>query len=98
MSLYGIIYGTIIMASGLLFGYKDSVRESRVDPGFQYHLITYIGVNAIGVLWWFMEMGLNADSLLTILLQCLAWGLGLFVHYYFSSNSIKGMKKEEIFE
>lgn len=96
--LFAILFGVVLFIAGLVLGYKDSVRRSRADLSFQYHLMTFIIVNVIGIPWLFISMGLNNDTLLSATFQCIPWGIGLFVHYYFSSRSIKGMNKEEIFD
>lgn len=96
--LFAILFGVALFIAGLILGYKDPVRKSRADLSFQYHLMTFIIVNVIGIPWLFISMGLNNDALLSAAFQCIPWGIGLFVHYYFSSRSIKGMNKEEIFD
>lgn len=96
--LFAILFGAALFITGLVLGYKDPVRKSRTDLGFQYHLITFIIVNVIGIPWLFISMGLNKEILINAAFQCIPWGIGLFVHYYFSSRSIKGINKEEIFD
>ncbi len=95
--VYALLYGILMFCAGLILGYRDPVRESRTDLGFQYHLITFIIVNAIGIPALFFAMGLNIETITGAILQSFSWGLGLFVHYYFSSKSLKGMDKEEVF-
>ncbi len=95
--IFAILYGAILFCTGLFLGYKDSVRKSRADLGFQYHLMTFIIVNGIGIPWMFISIGLKTETLLSASTQFIPWGIGLFVHYYFSSRSMKGMNKEEVF-
>jgi len=95
--IFAILYGAILFCTGLFLGYKDSVRKSRADLGFQYHLMTFIIVNCIGIPWMFISIGLKTETLLSASIQFIPWGIGLFVHYYFSSRSMKGMNKEEVF-
>jgi len=96
--LYAIAFGILLFTSGLVLGYNDSVRESRTDIGFQYHIITFIVVNIIGIPWLFITMGININTMLNVTLQIMPWGLGLLLHYYFSSTSIKGMNKKVLFD
>lgn len=96
--LFAILYGVILFIAGLVLGYKDPIRRSRADLSFQYHLMTFIIVNIIGIPWLFISMGLNNSTLLSAAFQCVPWSIGLFLHYYFSSRSIKGMNKKEIFD
>ena len=96
--LYAISFGVLLFVSGLILGYNDSVRKSRKDLGFQYHLTTFIIVNIVGIPWLFLVMGFNINSVVNAIFQCIGWGLGLFLHYYLSSKSIKGINKAELFD
>ena len=96
--IYAIVYGSLLFAGGLYFGYRDSIRESRKDLGFQYHLTVFMIVNLISVPWLFIVMGVSMDSLMNAGFQLIPWGLGLLIHYFFSSKSIKGISKQELFD
>ena len=95
--IYATSFGVALFISGFVFGYQDSVRKSRLDLGFQYHLMTFIIVNAIGIPSLFIAMGFSFYTLLTGVLHLPFWALGLFVHHYYSSRSIKGMDKKDLF-
>ena len=96
--LLATLFGLALLVSGFALGYHDLVRNSRLDLGFRYHLMTFMIVNAIGLASLFVAMGVNKDTLLYGLLPVSFWGLGLLVHYYFSSKSIKGMDKKNLFD
>ncbi len=96
--IYATLYGAVLFISGLILGYHDTVRDSRLDLGFHYHLMTFIIVNLIGILSAFVVMGFNIDTLLYAILPIAFWTLGLFVHHYLSSKTIKGMDKGNIFD
>lgn len=96
--LIALGFGLLLFASGLLFGYNDSMRGSRADLGFQYHLMTFIIVNLVGIPWLMVGLGTDSNNLINIAYQCVPWAIGLATHYYFSSKSIKGVSKEEIFD
>jgi len=95
---FALLFGVLLFAAGFLLGRRDLVRMSRSDLGFQYHLMTFIIVNLIGITWFFVSMGINKATLLNALCQCVPWGIGLLIHYYYSSKTIKGMNKEELFD
>ena len=95
--IYALIYGIVMFLNGLYFGYNDPVRETRHDLGFQYHLITYIIVNVIGINWFIFKFADSGNAFFWIVIQCVPWGLGVLLHYYLSLRCIKGMDKEEIF-
>lgn len=84
-------------ATGMILGSKDPVRNHRNDLGFLYHLMTYITVNAIAVIW--LLAGLSSDKVtpVMILLMVILWGVGLLVHYLISRKTLKGMTKTEAF-
>ncbi|MEO9483987.1 MAG: hypothetical protein ABJG47_11095 [Ekhidna sp.] len=95
---YAVIYGVSLFISGLILGYNDPVRGSRLDLGYYYHLVTFIIVNFVGLISLLAAMGFNTYNLLIGTLSILPWTLGLFVHYYFSNKSIKGFDKQSAFE
>ena len=96
--LYAILYGAALFISAFILGYNDPVRKSKLDLGFHYHLITYVIVNLIGISALFLAMGFNSDTIINASLNLIFWGLGLLVHYYFSTRSIKGIDKNQIFD
>ena len=96
--IYVSLYGAALFISGFVLGYRDPVRKSRLDLGFYYHLITFIVVNFVGIISLFIAMGFSFRTLLNAAASLIFWGLGLLVHYYFSSRSIKGINKREIFD
>lgn len=98
IGIYAGIYGIALFTSGLALGYNDSAKNSRLDLGFHYHLNTFIIVNCVGIASLFISMGISWKTLLNAVLYLFFWGLGLFVHYFFSSKSIKGFDKKEIFD
>ena len=98
MGWYALAFAVVLFVSGLVLGWKDPVRQSRADLGFQYHLYTFIIVNGIGIPWMFVDMGIHHGSIMHAVYQVGPWAIGLFAHYYFSSRSIKGMDKGDIFE
>ena len=91
-------YGVLTFLTALLLGRFDSVRASRGVLAFQYNLITF----AVSVLVWvaWSALGLAAVEVrsTTYLLGMGFWGLGVFVHYLSSRNTVKGIPKKEIFD
>ncbi|MBL4625257.1 MAG: hypothetical protein JKY42_08990 [Flavobacteriales bacterium] len=98
LTLSAVLFGLLIFIAGYILGYKDPIRNSRNNISFQYHLTTFIVVNSVGIPWLFISRGLNTSSLISASLQLFPWAIGLLIHFYFSSKSIKGMDKEEIFD
>ncbi len=96
--IYALLFGLGLLISGFYLGYNDPVRDSKLDLGFQYHLVTFIIVNSIGIPALFLYMGFNTETVLGASSSSVFWGLGLMVHYYFSSRSIKGLDKKNIFD
>ncbi len=96
--IYAILYGLALFFTGLYLGYNDPVQKSRLDLGFHYHLMTFIIVNSIGLISLFIALGFNKNTLLCAIMSIGFWAIGLLVHFYFSSKSIKGISREEIFD
>lgn len=96
--LFAILYGASVFISGLIYGFREKVRHTRGDIEFRYHLVTFSIVNSVGITFLIIYMGLNFKNVLIISSQLFFWGIGLLVHYYFSSRSIKGMDAGEIFK
>lgn len=95
--IYCSLFGISLFASGLGLGYNDSVRDSRIDLGFYYHLMTFIIVNSIGLISMFLVMGFHIHTLYYSVFSVFFWAIGLAIHYYFSSRTIKGIDKRDIF-
>jgi len=91
-------FGVFLFVIGFVLGCKDPVHKSRKDLGFQYHLITFLIVNGVGIPWLLFSAQLNPHTYLNAALQVFPWAVGLFFHFYVSSKSIKGMNKEELFD
>ena len=96
--IYATLYGMALFICGFVLGYNDPVQSSRHDLGFQYHLITFVVVNGVGIVSLFSAMGLSWTTFFNAILSIIFWGLGLLVHYFFSTKTIKGLDKDEIFD
>lgn len=92
------LYYIFMFATGLSLGIKDPVRDTRMDQGFQYHLVTYIIVNVTGILWTLFGLSFERNTLGVVLLTALIWGLGLLVHFLLVRRFIKGIPRGDVFE
>lgn len=98
LTLCIIFFAGIIMVLGAILGLLD--KESKIDHGFRYHLLTYI----LGNHYWlyFLIKGLPSfweKHLLKLILISVLWGISLLVHFIGSrKGTIKGIPKGEIFE
>lgn len=84
-------------ATGLILGWRDPVRNHRNDLGFLYHLMTYISVNTVAVVWFLAGLSSDKVTLVIILTMVISWGVGLLIHHLISRKTIKGMTKTEAF-
>ena len=84
-------------ATGLILGWKDPLRNHRNDLGFLYHLMTYITVNAVAVVWFLAGLSSDKVTPVMIIMMVISWGVGLLVHHLISRKTIKGMTKTEAF-
>lgn len=100
--LIAALYGVIILIIGWVFGKKDKESLPLYDIGFRFHLTTYLICNTIGELWYLFGFQSKHENVKTIHLTVLFWGLGVLLHYilyvFTRKNSIKGLKKSEIFD
>lgn len=88
----------VTFASGLILGYNDPTRKSRADLAFQYHFVTYVVVNAIGVLWLATGLASEKETWGMAALTIVAWGAGVILHRWLSKMTIKGLHKGTIFD
>lgn len=96
--LAAVLYGVCMFATGLFLGAKDPVRDTRMDQGFQYHLVTYIVVNGTGILWALVGLSAERETVGVAFLTALSWGMGLLVHFLVVRHFIKGMPRKDVFE
>jgi hypothetical protein len=58
--------------------------------------------NAVSLLWFVIGFHSHVESIRTIYLTALFWGIGLLIHFIFyliaQKNSINGLSREDIFE
>lgn len=97
-----ILYGLAMFIMGWVFGKKDRQTLPLYDIGFRFHLATYIICNLIAEIWFVMGLQSGYEKIRIIHLTIIIWGIVLLIHFIFflitRKNSIKGIKKSEIFE
>jgi len=91
-------YGICMFATGLVLGATDPVRGTRMDQGFQYHLVTYFVVNGVGILWALIGLSAEGETVWVALLTALSWGVGLLVHFLVVRRFIKGIPRRDVFD
>jgi hypothetical protein len=79
-----ILFSSAMFVNGFIFGHRESNVENNYKLGFRYHLISYISINFIGTTMLFLVLGINLDNILTVAFQIIAWGIGLFFHWFFT--------------
>ncbi len=88
-------YAVVMLITGIKLALTDSIRNSRHDSDFIYHLQTYVITNVIGLTWIIFW---RPDEIDGALIGISVWSLFMLAHYFASKKSIKGMKKEEVFK
>lgn len=98
--LCSIVYFFIMFLIGWYFGSKEAKETDIHDIGFRFHLVTFILCIGIGFISY--HIGWNTESLISMKIAAISWGIGLLIHFFFyiiaQKNSIKGYAKDEIFE
>jgi hypothetical protein len=96
------IYFFYNFSIGWIFGKRDYETLPLFDVGFRFHFVTYLIFNAVSLLWFELGFHSHVESIRTIYLTALFWGIGLLIHFIFyliaQKNSINGLSREDIFE
>lgn len=100
--LITILYALSMFILGWFFGKRDRQTLPLYDIGFRFHLATFIICNLIAELWFLMGLQSDYEKIRVVHLTIIIWGIVLLIHFFFylitRKNSIKGLKKSEIFE
>ncbi len=96
--LIAVIYSAAIFITAFTLGATEKPRKSRAHLAFMYHFVTYIICNIIALLWHAFKFNSPYEKIHIVLITAAAWGAGLFLHYLLGRNSIKGIRKGEIFD
>jgi hypothetical protein len=95
-------YAISVFAAGWVLGKKDYECLPLYDIGFKFHLITYLVCNVIAELWFLLGFQSSFESVKSVHLTALFWGIGLIIHLIFylfaRKDSIKGIEKSDIFD
>ncbi len=96
INIIAIAYGALMFVNGLANGYFDDDRFQRFDLGFRYHIITFLTVNSMHLI--FVLLPDSNYTFTNFILSALFWGIGVFGHYQYARKTIKGYTPEELFE
>jgi hypothetical protein len=95
-------YIIIVFIAGWYLGRKDNEILPLAVTGFKFHLITYLVANGISLAKHQLGLASIYESINSVYLTIILWGLGLLLHYILflivRKGSIKGISKSEIFE
>lgn len=98
--LCSVVYFCLMFLAGWYFGGKDLVENEIHDIGFRYHLVTYILCIGLGYAAYYI--GWHCQSLQSLAITAISWGIGLFIHFVFflfeQKKTIRGYAKDEIFQ
>lgn len=93
-------YFGLMYYAGHNFGEKDTVENEFHDIGFRFHLTTYIVCMGVGL--GAHHLGWNTETLMSMGITAVCWGIGLLVHFILflseQKRTIKGYAKDEIFQ
>jgi heme/copper-type cytochrome/quinol oxidase subunit 4 len=86
--------------AGWHFGEKE-MEDTRIhDIGLRYHLVTFLLCVSVGYAAYYV--GWETETLQSMTIGVLCWGIGLFVHLVFFlleyNKTIKGYAKSDIFD
>jgi hypothetical protein len=97
-----VIYGILIFATAWHLAKNDYDSHLFSDIGFRLHLLTYLVCNIIAETWFLLDLQSSHESIWTVHLTAIFWGIGLMIHFVLfliaRKNTIRGIDKSEIFE
>lgn len=100
--MIAVIYFFLNFFIGWFFGKRDYESLPIYDIGFRFHLTTYLLFNIVSVLWFLFGFHSHYESIRTVYITALFWGIGLLIHFILflmaRKSSINGLSKEDIFE
>ena len=98
--LCSVVYFGQMFLTGWYFGSKDVAENEIHDIGFRYHFVTYILCIGLGYATYYI--GWHCESLKSLTITAISWGIGLFIHFIFflfeQKKTIKGYARDEIFQ
>ncbi len=100
--IIAVVYFLYNFAAGWHYGKRDHDHLPLYDIGFRFHLATYVIFNLVAISWFFMGFNSKYESVGSVYLTAVFWGLGLILHFiiylYTRKYSISGINRDEIFE
>ncbi len=98
--LCSVVYFCLMFLAGWHFGEKE-IEDIRIhDIGLRYHLVTFLLCVSVGYAAYYV--GWETETLKSMTIGALCWGIGLFVHLVFFlleyNKTIKGYAKSDIFD
>ncbi len=96
------VYAVLVFIAGWVFGKKDNEFLPLYNIGFRMHATTYVICNAIAEVWFFLGLNSQYESIKSVHLTVIFWGMGLLLHLILllltRKNAIKGIEKSQIFD
>lgn len=102
ISIFAISYGIGMFFNGFYFGKKERNFLPIFDIGFRFHLMTYLAHIICSYIWFILEFNSKCETIQVLNSTAIQWGIFLLIHFliylYLKNKSIKGLRKEDIFE
>lgn len=99
--LYAIVYGILIIVTSWYLGKADGIKNFLFNSGFRFHFTSYVIWGVVSELWFVLGFSSKYESVSTVHLTLLFWGLGVLLHFIISlilrKNTIKGIHKSDVF-
>jgi dolichol kinase len=96
IKITAIVFAVLMFINGLMNGYKDGRGKVLHNIGFRYHLLTFLLVNVVYLL--FVAWPSSVFTFWPDIIGIACWGVGLLMHYLTTRNTIKGYQVDELFE
>ena len=97
-----VIYLLLIFMMAYYIALSEKEKLNLNDPGFRFHVVTFLVCNGIGLLWFYYGSPSFRESIMSIYYTLIIWGVFVLFHLFMflkaQKSSIKGIDRTDIFE
>lgn len=79
-------YAAAMWLTGFRLSYLNKVHKTKRNIFFYYHLVTYITVNTIELIYILLFRIKHTDEVIGICIQIIIWGIFLKIHHRISKK------------
>ena len=100
--LIASLYAILIFIAGWVFGKAHGMKSIKFDLGLSFNLTGFVIFSLVSLLWFRAGMNSGTESIQSVYLAMLIWGIFLVTHiiifFITRKDTIKGIHKSDIFD